>query len=195
MDDCKTDLELFNMEDMQTLVAKLYAHIFLLLTSIMDWMMKKRIKRLLDSFNENLPSVLDNEMTKIKDISGQIRNLASQKNWAELRSTRLTAESTSRDVRAGLEGDKRHQAEMKHYAESILREQSRVSELWTAEKQQQLADSIVNMLEERAFRWLESSRAGIQTCHQQLPTTAFMLLDGPAQGMRASLGLRSRTFC
>ncbi|KAF4921574.1 hypothetical protein CGCVW01_v005933 [Colletotrichum viniferum] len=181
VDDCKTDLELFTMEDMQTLIAKLYAHIFLLLGSILDWMMKKRIKRLLDSFNENLPSVLDNEMTKIKDISGQIRNLASQKNRAELRSTRLTAESTARDVRAGFEGDKRRHAEMKHYAESILREQSRISELWTAEKQQQLADSIVNMLEERAFRWLESSQTRIQTSHQQLPTTAFMLLDGPAQ--------------
>lgn len=180
---------------MQTLVADLYAHIFLLLTSIMDWMMKKRIKRLLDSFNENLPSVFDSEMSKIKDISDRIRNLASQKNRAELRSTRLTVESTARDVRAGLEGDKRHQAEMKHYAESIMREQNRISEFWTAEKQHELADNIVNMLEERAFRWLESSRARIQTSHQQLPTTAFMLLDGPAQGMLSSLGLRSRILC
>ncbi|CAI0641969.1 unnamed protein product [Colletotrichum noveboracense] len=181
VDDCKTDLELFNMEDMQTLVANLYAHIFLLLTSIMDWMMKKRIKRLLDSFNENLPNIFDHEMRKIKEISDRIRNLASQKSRAELRSTRLTVESTARDVRAGLEGEKRHQAEMEHYADSILREQSRISGLWTAGKQQQLADSIVNMLEERAFRWLESSRAGTRTSHRQLPTTAFMLLNGPAQ--------------
>ncbi|KAF3801311.1 hypothetical protein GCG54_00005467 [Colletotrichum gloeosporioides] len=189
VNNCKPDLQLFNMEDMQTLIANLYAHIFLLLTSIMDWMMKKRIKRLLDSFNEDLPSVFDNEMGKIKDISDRIRNLASQKNRAELRSTRLTAESIARDVRAGLEGDKRHQAEMKHYAESILREQSRTSELWTFEKQQQLADNIVNLLEERAFRWLECNRAGNRTSHQQLPTSSLVLLDGSAQGIFPFLSL------
>ncbi|KAK1846017.1 carboxylesterase [Colletotrichum chrysophilum] len=194
VDDCKTDLELFNMEDMQTLVANLYAHMFLLLTSIMDWMMKKRIKRLLDSFNENLPNIFDHEMRKIKGISDRIRNLASQKSRAELRSTRLTVESTARDVRAGLEGEKRHQAEMEHYADSILREQSRLSGLWTAEKQQQLADSIVNMLEERAFLSEYTSEAiAISSGHLEdffhrdrvrLPCDAFDSIMVPPESFR-----------
>ncbi|KAF5500538.1 hypothetical protein CGCS363_v007333 [Colletotrichum siamense] len=179
VDDCKTDLELFNMEDMKTLIAELYAHIFLFMGSIMDWMMKKRVKRLLDSFNDDLPSVFENEMNKIKGISDRIRNLASQKSRAELRSLRLTVESSARDLRAGFEGEKRYQAEMKYCAESISREQSRISGMWTAEKQQQLANSIVNLLEEKAIRWLEYNQA--QTNRQELSSTAFVSLDGPAQ--------------
>ncbi|KAF0322178.1 phytanoyl- dioxygenase family protein [Colletotrichum asianum] len=175
----ETDRKLFGMEDMQILIADLYAHIFLFLGSIMDWMMKKRIKRLLDSFNDDLPSVFDKELDKIKDISDSIRNLSSQKARAELRSTRLTVESSARDLRAGFDGEKRHQAEMKHYAESMLREQSRISGLWTAEKQQQLFNSIVNMLEEKADRWLEYNRD--QMNRQELSSTTFISLDGPAQ--------------
>ncbi|KAK2776167.1 phytanoyl- dioxygenase family protein [Colletotrichum kahawae] len=184
VDDCRTDLKLFNMADMQALIAELYAHIFLFLGSIMDWMMKKRVKRLLDSFNDDLPSIFENEMNKIKGISDRIRNLASQKSRAELRSTRLTVESSARDLRAGFEGEKRHQAEMKHYAESIMREQSRISGMWTAERQQQLADSIFNMLEEKAIRWLENNRA--ETNRQRLSSTNFISLGEPTQGLAAN---------
>ncbi|WYZ34010.1 hypothetical protein EsH8_I_000286 [Colletotrichum jinshuiense] len=136
---------------MQKLIADLYAHIFLLLTSVMDWMMKKRRKRLLDSFNEDLPTVFENELEKIKRVAERVRNLAAQNSRAEARSARLTLEETARDIRVGLEGERRHQAEMKHYAESILREQTRSSNLWTVDKQQQLVESIVGLLEERAM--------------------------------------------
>nr|XP_036574813.1 phytanoyl- dioxygenase family protein [Colletotrichum truncatum]KAF6781287.1 phytanoyl- dioxygenase family protein [Colletotrichum truncatum] len=181
---CKTDLEMFNMEDMQSLIAELYAHIFLLLTSVMDWMMKKRLKRLLDSFNDDLPSVFENEMGKIKAISDRIRNLAAQKARAELRSTRITAESSAsmlRDIRVGLEGDRRHQAEMRHFAESILREQMRSSDMWAAEKRHQLAVSIVDMLKEEAIGLLEARRAAPNQMRTFQTATTALSLGGSAE--------------
>ncbi|KAF4879709.1 hypothetical protein CGCSCA1_v001046 [Colletotrichum siamense] len=181
VDDCKKELQLFDMEDMQVLVADLYAHIFLLLSSVMDWMMKKRIKRLLDSFNDDLPSVFSSEISKIQAISDRIRHLASQKARAELRSTRLTAESSARDIRAGLEGEKRHQAEMRYVGERILQEQIRSSNLWItyAEKQQDLGDKIFNMMKENASRFFDAD--GNSPNHRQpFHPSVLLSLNDPA---------------
>lgn len=168
---------------MQKLIADLYAHIFLLLTSVMDWMMKKRRKRLLDSFNEDLPTVFENELEKIKRVAERVRNLAAQNSRAEARSARLTLEETARDIRVGLEGERRHQAEMKHYAESILREQTRSSNLWTVDKQQQLVENIVGLLEERAMGWLETFRTPQNPSQFFNAATTFSLMSSPTQGI------------
>ncbi|KZL69634.1 phytanoyl- dioxygenase family protein [Colletotrichum incanum] len=178
VNDCATDQELFRTEDMQKLIADLYSHIFLFLTSVMDWMMKKRRRRLLDSFNEDLPSVFENDLEKIKAISNRIRNLAAQSSRAEARSTRLTLEELAKDVRIGLEGERRHQAEMRHHAEGIRRDQEKNSSSWSFEKRQQLADSIVDLLENRALGWLETAR-GLQELSRQnhsRPSTALSLV-------------------
>lgn len=68
----------------------LYAHIFLFLTSTMDWLIEKRYKRMLDSFNENFSKRFDDEVNVIKHKGELIRNLAAQSSRAELRATRLT---------------------------------------------------------------------------------------------------------
>ncbi|KAK2051879.1 hypothetical protein LY76DRAFT_556540 [Colletotrichum caudatum] len=177
--DCAIDQELFQTEDMQKLIADLYSHIFLFLTTVMDWMMKKRRRRLLDSFNEDLLTVFEDDMEKIKTITKRIRNLAEQGSRAEVRSARSTLEELARDVRVGLEGERRHQAEMRHHAEGIKRNQQRNANLWSFEKRQQLADSIVDLLEDRALGWLEKARGMHDMSRQPFlnPTVALSLVQ------------------
>ncbi|WDK13233.1 phytanoyl- dioxygenase family protein [Colletotrichum graminicola] len=183
--DCAIDQELFRTEDMQKLIVDLYSHIFLFLTTVMDWMMKKRRRRLLDSFNEDLPTVFEYDMEKIRTITNRIRSRAEQNSRAEARSARLTLEDLARDVRVGLEGERRHQAEMIHHAEGIRRDQQRSLNSWSFEKRQQLANSIVDLLEGKALGWLERAR-GMHDLSRQPhvnPTVAFSLVQPSIKGL------------
>ncbi|TID05182.1 hypothetical protein CH35J_001997 [Colletotrichum higginsianum] len=195
VNDCATDQELFQTEDLQKLIADLYAHIFLFLTSVMDWMMKRRRQRLLDSFKEDLPSVIENDMEKIRGISDRIRYLAAQSSRAEARSTRLALEDLARDVRIGLEGERRHQAEMIQHAEAMRREQERSSSSWSFEKRQQLAETIVDLLEDKALSWLETAREPQGWRYNGLhKTTAFAVEEPKAKVQHTSeeVALNSR---
>ncbi|TDZ54530.1 Acetylcholinesterase [Colletotrichum trifolii] len=106
----------------------------------------------------SLPSVFNTELDKIKDVAQKVRYLGMKKSSAEIRSARLTAENTSRDVRVGLEGSRRHQANMEAFAEQILKEKSQFSAMWSAEKQQQLAQLVVKLLKEEAMQFFEHQR-------------------------------------
>ena len=90
--DCKVDQCLFTTPEILGLIADLYANIFLFLASIMDWLMEKRYKRMLDSFNETFSKRFDKEVDSIKNKAERIRNRAAQSSRAESRSTRLTVE-------------------------------------------------------------------------------------------------------
>jgi hypothetical protein len=114
---CEIDLEMFRTESMQKKVADLYAHIFLFLTDTLGWYMKRRRKRLADSFNEKFMHEFETEIENIKHKSDIIRREAEQNRSAELRATRMTLERTRTDVRLGLEGIRREQAETRHFAQ------------------------------------------------------------------------------
>ncbi|KAF6794597.1 phytanoyl- dioxygenase family protein [Colletotrichum sojae] len=178
VDDHHANLKMYDTDEMRILIADLYAHIFLLLGSVMDWMAKKRRKRLLDSFNEDLSEVFEGEIAKVKAISDRVRQRAEQSGRAELRYTRLAVENSARDIRAGLEGQERQQADMRYFAESIAREQIRLADLWAEDKQQQLAEKVVNMLEERAIRWLRAGQTP-SAAPQGFLTTTLLSLGGP----------------
>lgn len=126
IEEVERQLKLLPTEDIIKLVVNLYGHVFLSLSSVMDWIMKRRSRRLLDSFSENSNDRFCNELNKIKDKFARIRNFASQSLMAEGRVTRLMVEGLNRDVRLGLEGDTRHQAEMRLFAERI---ESRLSKV------------------------------------------------------------------
>jgi hypothetical protein len=157
---CKSELELFQTAAMLELVADLYAHILLFLSGTMDWIMEKRRKRLLDSFNENFRLRFDHEIANIKQKSERIRNLAEQSSRAELRVTRLTLEDLGQDIRIGLEGDARHRAEMKVFAERIeqeLLEAGREREQ-LREERRQLAGFLKHMLQDNAMSSFQARR-------------------------------------
>ncbi|KLU88126.1 hypothetical protein MAPG_07113, partial [Magnaporthiopsis poae ATCC 64411] len=145
--DVKADLELYPTEQMLVLVAELYAHVFLFLNSLMDWMMDTRAKRLLKSFNDNLGQKFEQDVSRIGSVAQRIRLRAGQCLRAEVRVMR---EDIERDRRLGLEGEARRQAEIED------REERRAQEFRTqiltelSANRKHLLNDISGMLEEHA---------------------------------------------
>ena len=150
------------------LVVDLYAHIFVFLSDVMDWVTEKRRKRLLDSFNESLFQKFEGQIDKIKYKSEMIRNRAAQSSRAEQRATRLELEDLSRDVRLGLQGEERRHAEMTCFAQRIEKEfveQRRADQQLKLDDQvfEKLANllthSVFNMLQDKALGWTGDTRS------------------------------------
>lgn len=162
--ECQAELQLFQTEAVAEKVSDLYAHVFIFLSSYMDWMMRKRATRLLDSFNENLFRKFELDIQKINERSAAIRNLVAQSSRAELRETRLHVESLVRDFRVGQEGEARHRAEMEYFATRIEREldMTRKERMQLEEEGRQvkeLAAQLTHLLQERALQWVGDERA------------------------------------
>lgn len=113
---------------MKHLVADLYEHIFLFLNGVMDWILSKRYRRLLDSFIDNFNDRFDGEIKKINQKAERVRIFALQSSRAEIRVTRLVAEGLSRDIRLGLDGQERYEAEMRLQAERMGQKIDRIVE-------------------------------------------------------------------
>ena len=150
------------------LVVDLYAHIFVFLSDVMDWVTEKRRKRLLDSFNESLLQKFEGQIDKIKSKSEMIRNRAAQSSRAEQRATRLELEGLSRDVRLGLQGEERRHAEMTCFAQRIEKEfvqQQRTGQQLKLDDQvfeklaNRLSHSVFNMLQDKALGWIGDIRS------------------------------------
>ncbi|KAK1831671.1 hypothetical protein QBC39DRAFT_306301 [Podospora conica] len=157
--ECQAELEIFRTPAMLEKVGDLYAHIFLFLSSYMDWMMRKRATRLLDSFNENLSAKFELDIKKIHDLSTGIRNLVAQSSRAEIRATRLQVEDLAKDHRVGQEGSARHQAEMEHFAarleqELIMARKERQELVEEGRHFKELTSRLTYMLQERAATWV-----------------------------------------
>ncbi|KAI0437870.1 hypothetical protein F4803DRAFT_536979 [Xylaria telfairii] len=157
--ECKTELEMYHTREMMQLIADFYAHIFVFLSDVMQWITEKKRKRLLDSFNEKFFQKFDDKIGMIKQRSERIRNFAAQSSRAEQRLTRVAVEDLAQDVRLGLIGQQRHEAEVAYHAERIERE------LYEGRKERQqlredgqnfrlLADRIINMLEDKALIYM-----------------------------------------
>lgn len=157
--ECQAELEIFRTPSMLEKVGDLYAHIFIFFSSYMDWMMRKRAKRLLDSFNENLSRKFELDIKKIHERSTAIRNLVAQSSRAEIRATRLHVEEFTRDFRVGQQGSARHHAEMEYFAARIEQEliMSRKERRELKEEGRQvkeLTSRLTHMLQERATTWI-----------------------------------------
>ncbi|KAK4227774.1 phytanoyl-CoA dioxygenase [Podospora fimiseda] len=164
--DCQAELEIFQTTAMLEKIADLYAHVFIFLSSYMDWIMRKRMTRLLDSFNENLFRKFEPDIKKITDRSNLIKSLVAQSSRAEVRATRLHVEDIKRDIRLGREGDARHWAEIEYYADRIEREliasrQERRELVEEGRQVKELTARLTQMLEERAMTWLGDQRLNV----------------------------------
>ncbi|EXU98462.1 hypothetical protein X797_008409 [Metarhizium robertsii] len=155
--ECKAELEIFHTMDMLERVAELYAHVFLLLSSIMDYLAKKSVMRLIDSFNESLCKKFQNEIKQINAKSAVMRNIAARGSRAELRATRLMVEDLGRDVRIGLEGEARNRAEMKNFASLVDRELQRAER--ERQEVRQLVVRLTSMLQQDAMDWMTGQGA------------------------------------
>ncbi|CAJ2501363.1 Uu.00g042160.m01.CDS01 [Anthostomella pinea] len=160
--ECKVELELFRTQAMMKLIADFYAHIFVFLSDVMDWIAEKRRRRLLDSFNENFYQKFEDKIETIKRKSEMIRNLAAQSSRAEQRATRLTLEELAKDVRVGLVGEERRHAEMTYFAERMEREllaRQEERQLQSDQQLKQLAERLTSMLQDKAVVWIGDMRS------------------------------------
>jgi len=170
-------------------VGDLYAHIFLFLSSYMDWMMRKRATRLLDSFNENLSRKFELSIKKIHERSSAIRNLVAQGSRAEIRATRLQVEEFTRDYRVGQQGSARHQADMEYFAARIERElimaRDERRELKEEGRQvKELTARLTNMLRERATTWVKDQhlRTPLPPRGRSVSPLEFLMYDDAILG-------------
>lgn len=154
--ECKAELEIFHTMDMLERVAELYAHVFLFLSCIMDYLAKKSVMRLIDSFNENLCKKFQDEIKLINAKSALMRNIAARGSRAEVRATRLMVEDLGRDVRIGLEGEARNRAEMKHFANLVERELLQAQR--ERQEVRQLVVRLTSLLQQDAKGWTVDQR-------------------------------------
>lgn len=126
--------------------------------------MRKRFSKMLDSFNENIYKKFEDDIHKINAKALVVRDIAAQSSRAEVRSTREQLELLNRDFRVGLQGDARHQADMRDYATRIEREllkaQAERQELLEAGRQvKELTARLNFMLEHQGQASIENRRA------------------------------------
>lgn len=143
-------------------IQDLYAHIFLFLASVMDWLMEKRYKRMLDSFNENFSKHFEDQINVINQKAELIKRLAEQSTRAEIRVTRLMMEDVQRDIRIGLQADARQQAELHYWKERMVKEfeEARKGREQTTARWNQLASATKLMLQESTMVWLGLNQKG-----------------------------------
>ncbi|KAJ0123668.1 hypothetical protein J7T55_012135 [Diaporthe amygdali] len=149
--DIQVDLSLFKIDNMIEAISEFYGHIFLYLSSVLEWIMEKRRTRFIASFNESLVERFEDDIKRISQSAERIRNLAQQSSRAEARYHRLETENANRDIRLGLHGLARQNAEIKHDLEVMKRRQAQIEETRKQEPryQKQLGYSVKLFLEER----------------------------------------------
>lgn len=158
-------MELFRTEEMQRAIADLYAHIFLFLNDTLAWFTKKRRRRLLDSMNERFLHEFEAEIENIVRKSDRIKRKAAQMSMAEHRVTRLALEESTKDLRLGLEGILRENAETKYYAQQFA---DRFDTQRREQKEERannalLYQSLINLLTDAARANRSSSTSTAQT--------------------------------
>jgi hypothetical protein len=168
--DCKPELELFRTDEMLQLIADLYAHIFLYLSGVMEWLMRKRYQRLLDSFKEDFSQRFDAEITKIQHLAQRVRYLGAQSSRRELRALGLDwraeigvvgerMSGIEQDIRLGKEGQARHQADMAYYAAVMENEliEARKEREQDRGAQQLLLTQLTAILQQSSPSWQQTS--------------------------------------
>ncbi len=162
--ECQAELEIFRTKPVLEKVADLYAHIFKFLASVMDWIMQRRIKRMLKSFNENLYDKYEAEINAINAMSASIRNLVAQASRAEVRAIRMGVHGLGRDIRIGLQGQARQQAELDYHATRFHTELSEARSERRALQEQgkevkALLGQLNSLLQQNAVIWVQGSES------------------------------------
>ncbi|KAK2601175.1 hypothetical protein N8I77_010643 [Diaporthe amygdali] len=151
IEDIRVDVFLFKTDNMIEAISEFYGRIFLYLSSVMEWIMEKRRTRFIASFNEDLVERFEDDIKRISKSAERIRNLAQQSSRAEARYHRLETENADRDIRLGLRGLARQNAEIIHDLEVIKRQQAQIEKHRQQEPrhQKQLGYNVKLFLEER----------------------------------------------
>lgn len=149
----RVDIKLFRTQLMIQRISEFYGQVFLFLSSIMDWIMEKRRKKLLKSFSESLGDVFEKDLERIVRRAARIRILAEQSSRAELQFVRHKVESLSQgveDMRLGSTGLARERAERQHGEERLHLREARIETYQQEEhsRQRRLGFKLKPLLEE-----------------------------------------------
>lgn len=169
---CVEMCRLYNTKDVQMLIAKLYAHIFLFLKDVMSWFIDKHWKRILNSLREDFYSDFEEQVANIRQIAAQVKHRADMGASAEQRVTRISVEETRAeladlrsDLRLFLGGYARDKAEIAYAMNSLDRkarieeQQKQTLKIEATKRSQRLADFIAADMTELLLEQAEGSVA------------------------------------
>lgn len=136
------------------LVSEFYGQVFIFLAEVMDWIMAKKRKRLLKSFNDDLVATFEKDLERIVKRSERILRRAAQSSRAEGQFVRFKLETLDTrdidDTRLGSTGLARQLAERQYVEERLQLQEARI-EAYRKEdliRQQRLGHSLKLLLEE-----------------------------------------------
>lgn len=110
---CLHDTELVKSEATQVAVAKFYIATFLFYGDALQWFQSSSPKKIWHSLDDNFSERFKRPLADIQRLSRLVQRATSTGSGAELRVTRLAVESGNEDVRVGLEGVARENAELR----------------------------------------------------------------------------------
>ena len=149
---CLRETELVKSEETQAAVAKFYTATFLFYSDAIRWFRSSSTKKVWHSLDEKFSERFKGPLADIQRLSRLVQRATSRGSGAEIRVTRLVAETTNEDVRAGLEGVAREQAELRESTAQLgVRQEKQIALL------QRLTDKdVIEVLAQEIWR-----RAGI----------------------------------
>lgn len=112
------------------LVSEFYGQIFIFLSEVMDWILAKKRKRLLKSFNDDLVATFQKDLDRIVKRAERILRRAEQSSRAEVQFVRHKVESIDdrgvEDIRLGTRGIARHVADRQYVEERLKLHEARI---------------------------------------------------------------------
>lgn len=122
---CLHDTELVKSEATQVAVAKFYIATFLFYGDALQWFQSSSPKKIWHSLDDNFSERFKRPLADIQRLSRLVQRATSTGSGAELRVTRLAVESGNEDVRVGLEGVARENAELRRSQAQLKMQQEK----------------------------------------------------------------------
>ena len=124
---CVADSDLVQSEATQVAIAKFYIATFLFYGDAIKWFQSSSAKKVWHSLDDNFSERFKRPLAEIKRLSGLVQRAASSGSGAEVRVTRLAIEDATEDVRVGLQGLARDNAELRQMHAQMLTEQEKTT--------------------------------------------------------------------
>lgn len=154
IEDIQIDIKLFPTESIIHLVSEFYGQVFIFPSEVMDWIMAKKHKRLLKSFNDDLVATFEKDLDRIVKRADRILRRAAQSSRAERQFVRYKLESLDNrvveDMRLGSTGRARQLADRQYVKERLQLHEARI-EAYRREdliRQERLGLSLMLLLQE-----------------------------------------------
>lgn len=125
---CLRETQLVKSEETQAAVAKFYTATFLFYTDAIRWFQSSSTKKIWHSLDEKFSERFKGPLADIQRLSRLVQRATSRGSGAEIRVTRMVAETTNEDLRAGLEGLARQYAELiESKAQERIRDEKQIA--------------------------------------------------------------------